>query len=105
MLDQTVETVSRVPDNDRFYIGAGSRHTMYANDKVYTDQAGGEAQTIVDWIEDMISFEPDSSNPADWQNVECTDCEIVQPGEPTPPVIPTDPFFDDMGQTVIMCSD
>ena len=25
-------------------------------------------------------------------------------GDPRPPVIPTDPFFDDMGPTVIECS-
>ena len=78
---------------------------MYGNNKVYTDQTGGEDQTIVDWIEDMIAFEPESSSPSDWQNVECTDCGIVLAGDPTPPVIPTDPFFDDMGQTVIECSE
>jgi hypothetical protein len=105
MVDQTIETVSRAPDNYRFYIGTGSRHTMYGNDKVYTDQSGGEDQTIADWISDMIAFEPGSSSPGDWQNVECTDCEIVLPGDPTPPVIPTDPFFEDMGQKVIMCSE
>jgi hypothetical protein len=105
MVEQADETFSRAPDNYRFYIGAGSRHTMYGNDKVYTDQSGGESQTIVDWINDMIAFEPGSSSPGDWQNVECTDCGLVLSGDPTPPVIPTDPFFDDMGQTVIMCSE
>lgn len=105
MVDQADETVSRVPENYRYYIGAGSRHTMYGSDKVYTDQSGGESQTIVDWIEDMIAFEPGWSSPSDWQNVECTDCGLVLPGDPTPPVIPTDPFFDDGGQTVITCSE
>jgi hypothetical protein len=105
MVDQADETFSRVPDNYRFYIGAGSRHTMYGNNKVYTDQSGGESQTIVDWIEDMIAFDPGSSSPSDWQNVQCTDCGLVLPGDPTPPVIPTDPFFDDMGQNVIMCTE
>ena len=28
---------------------------------------------------------------------------LVLPGDPTPPVIPKDPFFDDAGQTVIVC--
>jgi hypothetical protein len=105
MVEQAAETSSRVPDNYRFYIGAGSRHTMYGNDKVYTDQSGGEDQTIVDWVEDMIAFDPDSSSPSEWQSVECTDCGLVLPGDPTPPVIPTDPFFDDAGQTVIVCSE
>jgi hypothetical protein len=105
MVDQARETFDQAPDNYRYYIGAGSRHTMYGNDKVYTDQSGGESQTIVDWVEDMIAFEPYSSSASEWQNVECSDCELVLPGDPTPPVIPTDPFFDDMGQTVILCSE
>jgi hypothetical protein len=105
LVDQADETAVEVPDNYRYYIGAGSRHTMYGNDKVYTDQSGGEQQTIVDWVEDMIAFEPGTSSPADWQNVECTDCGLVLPGDPTPPVIPTDPFFNDMGQIEIVCSE
>jgi hypothetical protein len=105
MVDQADATFDRVPDNYRFYVGAGSRHTMYGNDKVYTDRSGGEDQTIVEWIEDMIAFDPDSSSPSDWQNVECTDCGLVLPGDPTPPSIPRDPFFDDAGQTVIVCSE
>ncbi len=104
MVEQAADTFALVPDNYRFYIGTGSRHTMYGNDKVYTDQSGGESQTIVDWITDMIAFEPNSSNPSDWQNVECVDCEIVLPGDPRPnPLLP--PFFDDMGQTVIVCEE
>ena len=105
MVDQATETSSRVPDNYRYYIGTGSRHTMYGNDKVYTDQSGGESQTIADWVQDMIAFDPATASPSDWQNVECSDCEIVLSGDPTPPVIPTDPFYDDFGQTVIMCSE
>ncbi len=104
MVEQAADTFARVPDNYRFYIGTGSRHTMYGNDKVYTDQSGSESQTIVDWITDMIAFEPNSSSPSDWQNVECVDCEIVLPGDPRPnPLLP--PFFDDMGQTVIVCEE
>ena len=104
MVDQATETFARAPENYRYYIGAGSRHTMYGSDKVYTDQSGGEAQTIVDWIDDMIAFEPGVSSPTDWQNVTCTDCGRVLPGDPTPPVIPTDPFFDDGGEAVIVCT-
>jgi hypothetical protein len=103
MLGQVDETSNRVPDNYRYYVGAGSRHTMYGSDKVYTDQTGGEDQTIVDWVSDMIDFDPKSSDPDEWQSVECIDCGLVLPGDPTPAAIPTPPFFDDMGQTVIMC--
>jgi len=99
-----VSYIESVADNYRYYIGTGSRHTMYGSDKVYTEQSGGESQTIVDWVSDVISFDLAASNPNDWQNVECSDCGIVLPGDPTPPVIPTDPFYDDMGQTVIVCS-
>ena len=103
MLDQATETVARAPENYRYYIGAGSRHTMYGNDKVYSDQRGGESQTIVDWVDDMISYDPALSSANEWQNVECADCGLVLPGDPTPPVIPTDPFFSDGGDTVIVC--
>jgi hypothetical protein len=105
MVEQADDTFDRVPDNYRFYIGTGSRHTMYGSDKVYDDQNGGESQTIVDWISDMIAYEPKSSDPGDWQNVECSDCGIVQAGDPRPPVIPTDPFFNDAGQPVIVCEE
>lgn len=104
MSGQAYETFDRAPTNYRYYIGTGSRHTMYGSDKVYTDQSGGEQQTVVAWIEDMIAYEPGVSSPDAWQNVECTDCGLVLPGDPTPPAIPTDPFFDDGGQTVISCT-
>jgi hypothetical protein len=103
MVDQVLDTFDRVPTNYRYYIGAGSRHTMYGNDKVYSDQRGGESQTIVDWVSDMISYDPRLSSANDWQNVECVDCGLVSPGDPTPPTIPTDPFFQDGADTVILC--
>ena len=104
MVDQAYETFDLAPENYRYYIGTGSRHTMYGSDKVYTDQSGGEQQTIADWIEDMISFDPSLSSPAEWQNVECLDCGLVLPGDPTPNPL-TDPFFDAGGETVIVCED
>jgi hypothetical protein len=105
MVDQATETFDRVPANYRYYIGAGSRHTMYGSNKVYTDQSGGESQTIVDWIEDMLAYDPLRSSPSDWQNVQCTECGLVLPGDPTPPVLPRDPFFPDgAGSAVIECS-
>lgn len=103
MVDQATETFARAPENYRYYIGAGSRHTMYGNDKVYSDQSGGESQTIVDWVSDMIAYDPARSSANEWQNVECSDCGLVLPGDPRPPVIPTAPFFQDGADTVIMC--
>ena len=52
----THAALAATTNNYRYYIGTGSRHTMYGSNKVYTDQTGGEAQTIVDWIRDMIAF-------------------------------------------------
>ena len=102
MVDQATETFARAPENYRYYIGAGSRHTMYGNDKVYSDQSGGESQTIVDWVSDMIAYDPARSSANEWQNVECSDCGLVLPGDPRPPAIPPAPFFPDGADTVIM---
>jgi len=103
MVDQAHDTAARAPSNYRYYIGAGSRHTMYGSDKVYTDQAGGAQQTIVDWVRDMIDFDPLASPAGDWQNVECAECRALRPGDPSPPVIPTPPFFNVFGNTAILC--
>ena len=104
MRQQALDTSALVPSNYRSYIGTGSRHTMYGNDKVYTDQTGGEAQTIVDWVNDMIDFDPLTSASGDWQDILCSDCEIVLPGDPMPPSIPTPPFFNDgFGGIEIIC--
>ena len=44
-----IATAAAVPSNYRYYIGTGSRHTMYGSNKVYTDTTGG-VPTIVDWV-------------------------------------------------------
>jgi hypothetical protein len=74
--------------NFRFYVGAGSRHTMWGSDKVYSDTTGN-VPTIRDWVAAMIEGN------GDWQNVACDDCEAVLPGDPTPPSLPTPPFTAD----------
>jgi hypothetical protein len=74
--------------NFRFYVGAGSRHTMWGSDKVYSDTTGN-VPTIRDWVAAMIDGN------GDWRNVACDDCEAVLPGDPTPPVLPTPPFTAD----------
>ena len=104
MVEQATETFARVPGNYRYFIGTGSQHTMWGNSKVYSDQSGGESQTIVDWVDDMLAYAPAVSSANEWQNVLCTDCGLVLPGDPTPPRLPTDPFFPDGAGTVIECS-
>jgi hypothetical protein len=63
--------------NYRYYIGVGSRHTMWGNNKVYTDTTGG-VPTILDWLLAMLDGTPD------WTNVECSDCGQLLSGDPRP---------------------
>jgi hypothetical protein len=92
MRAQNFETFARTPSNFRYYIGTGSRHTMWGNDKVYTDTTGG-VPTVKDWIEAMLAGTPE------WTNVECQDCGTTLPGDPKPGTLPTPPF-DDLGNIV-----
>jgi hypothetical protein len=71
------EAVSRAP-NFRFYVGTGSRHTMWGSDKVYTSTEGGESMTILDWVKAMLA------GGSDWSNVECSDCGLLLEGDPSP---------------------
>jgi hypothetical protein len=65
MVQQANDTYTAVhatsADNYRYYIGNGSRHTMWGSDKVYTDTSGG-VQLIVDWINAMLTGGPDWGN-------------------------------------------
>ena len=76
---------------------------FHSSNTVYTGQAGGGSQTVADWVGDMIAFDPLASSPDDWQNIDCEFCGLVAPDDPTPPSIPTPPFFDFLGLTVISC--
>jgi hypothetical protein len=71
------DSATRAPENYRYYIGVGSRHTMWGSNKVYTDTTGG-VPTIANWLEAMLAGTPD------WTNVECTDCGQLLPGDPRP---------------------
>ena len=79
MRQQAADTYAAIQpanDNYRYYIGTGSRHTMYGSNKVYTDTSGG-VPTIVDWINDMLARD------IGWTNVECSsDCGKLLPGDP-----------------------
>lgn len=71
------ESAAQAPGNYRYYIGVGSRHTMWGSNKVYTDTTGG-VPTIVSWVRAMLAGTPD------WTNVECEDCGQLLPGDPRP---------------------
>ncbi len=99
MVQQAHDTATNVPNNYRYYIGTGSRHTMYGSDKVYTDTTGN-VPTIVDWINAM------RGRTIDWTNVECdspTSCGTLLPGDPQPGTLPTPPFSQVGPDVVITC--
>lgn len=82
MVQQAHDTAAAVPNNYRYYIGTGSRHTMYGSNKVYTDTTGN-VPTIVDWVNAM------RDRTLAWTNVECdspTSCGTTLPGDPLPTI-------------------
>jgi hypothetical protein len=96
MREQVYATAAEVPSNYRYYIGTGSRHTIWFNNKVYSDTTGG-VPLFLDWINGMLDGTPA------WSNVECTDCGKLLPGDPRPPTIPTPPFFQVGPDVKIVC--
>ena len=95
MREQALETAAAVPSNYRYYIGTGSRHTMWGSDKVYTDTTGG-VPPLVDWVNGMLDGSPA------WTNVECEDCGLLLPGDVRPsPLQP--PFFQVGSDVKVIC--
>src|SRR5947199_334105 len=79
------DTAARAP-NFRYYIGAGSRHTIWGRDQICTEAKGGVIP-FARWVEQMRMDDPA------WSNQECTDCSL-NPGDPAPsPPVP--PFNAD----------
>jgi hypothetical protein len=75
------------PGNYRYYVGSGSRHTMWGNNKVYTDTTGN-VPTIKSWLEAMLADTPD------WVNVDSDDPGLLLSGDPRPdPPLP--PYTED----------
>jgi hypothetical protein len=104
MTQQAQDTAAALTatNNYRYYIGTGSRHTMWGSDKVYTDTTGG-VPTIVDWINGMLASTPPSANDPAWSNVECTNCGLLLPGDPRPNPLQS-PFQQVGPDVVIQCS-
>lgn len=95
MREQALETADAVPSNYRYYIGTGSRHTMWGSNKVYTDTTGG-VPLLVDWVNGMLEGTPA------WTNVECEDCGLLLPGDVRPsPLQP--PFFQVGSDVKVVC--
>jgi hypothetical protein len=99
MHEQAVDTATHVAgenDNYRYYIGAGSRHTAFGNDKVYSDTTGGVPR-LVDWINAMMSDDPNG-----WVNVEADPYNVLLPGDPRPDPL-KDPFELSGPNTIVNC--
>lgn len=71
LFNQTIQD-EILGDNYRYYIGAGSRHTIWGSDKIYKDTAGG-VPTFLSWVNEMF----DHSDTVGWDSVECTDCNNI----------------------------
>jgi hypothetical protein len=95
MTEQAQATFADVTnDNYRYYIGTGSRHTMYGSNKVYTDTTGG-VPTIVSWVNSMLARD------VGWTNVECSSgCGTLLPGDPAPS--PLQPPFSMSGSDIVV---
>ena len=75
-------------DNFRFYIGSGTRHTMWGNNKVYSDTTGN-VPTVRDWLVAMLEETPD------WVDVDSDDPGLLLPGDPR--AVPVnDPFSNSL---------
>ena len=95
MRSQAIATAAAVPSNYRYYIGTGSRHTMWGSNKVYTDTTGG-VPTLVDWVNAMLGGTPA------WGNVECTNCGLLLPGDPAPNPL-QEPFEQSGSDVIVNC--
>jgi hypothetical protein len=95
MRQQNLAAAAAAP-NFRYYIGTGSRHTVWGSDKVYTDTTGG-VPLLVDWVTAM------RDGTTDWTNVECQDCGLLLPGDPKPNPIQS-PFIDDGANGRVVCT-
>jgi hypothetical protein len=98
MVSQATTTAANAPTNYRYYIGTGSRHTMYGSNKVYTDTTGN-VPTIVSWINSMLARD------GGWTNVQCdnaTSCGTLLSGDPRPSPL-TAPFNQVGPDVVVQC--
>jgi hypothetical protein len=101
MQQQAVDTAATVDAQDgnyRYYIGTGSRHTMWGWPGVYTSVSGG-VPTIVDWVNAMLASAPGAPAPG-WVNVEANPYNLLLPGDVRPS--PLAPPFEQVGPDVFI---
>lgn len=95
MRQQAVDTAAAVPLNYRYYIGSGSRHTMWGSNNVYTSTTGG-VPAIVNWINAMLANGPS------WVNVEASPYNVLLSGDPRPSPLQA-PFATSGANVVVNC--
>jgi hypothetical protein len=68
---EQMELAAQAP-NYRFYIGAGTDHTLLLDDSFYTEDSAEDLR-FTDWLDDMVnrSLRADGSDQGDWRNVSC----------------------------------
>jgi hypothetical protein len=91
----TATAVLAKHNNYRYYIGTGSRHTMWGSDKVYGDTTGG-VPTVVAWINAMLT------NGLGWVNVEASPFNVLLSGDPKPSPL-EDPFEGSDPNVIVNC--
>jgi hypothetical protein len=96
----TAAAIDGTTKNYRYYIGSGSRHTMWGSDKVYGDTTGG-VPTLVDWVNAMLASEP-GSPAGGWTNVEANPENVLLPGDPRPSPLVA-PFVMSGSDVVVDC--
>jgi hypothetical protein len=111
MRSQVEDIYDVVPRNYRYYIGTGSRHTIWGSNKVYgvedPDEDDPEDQKItsdllvLDFVNAMLDSGPEGRSP-DWSNFDCEDCGLVLPGDVRPNPL-TAPFEMVGGDVRIVC--
>lgn len=116
MREQAQQTYAAVPRNYRYYIGTGSRHTIWGSNKVYgiEDPSAPPAErkitedvVVADWVSAMLASTPREKHP-EWTNFDCGgDCGLVLPGDPLPPSPLPPPFEldEETGDVFIQCAE
>ncbi len=103
MRSQAIATAAAVDQQDgnyRYYIGSGSRHTMWGSNKVYGDTTGG-VPPIVDWVNAMLASATGAPSP-DWVNVEANPENLLLPGDPRPSPL-AEPFEQSGSDVIVNC--
>jgi hypothetical protein len=97
MRQQAFDTAAAIPNNYRYYIGTGSRHTVWGSNRVYDSTVGG-VPTVVDWVNGMLGGTPA------WTNVEASNFGLLLDTHSDPDVRPNplEPPFEQQGPDVVV---